>query len=281
MAEKFRIFVVLDPVCMEQDALIWGEQIARTVSERGVNEAMLHVYCCINADSVTVSSGRNVSLAREETGKRVSAWIERLVADSRARGTDVEVEVEWNDDWRSAIPAAAGRAQSSIVIKSMTQHSRFVRMIRETSDWTLIRKCDCPVLLVKTGRLHNIEKVLVAIKYNPENDVYEKANDRILDTAGRLTAILGASMHVVTAYADTASQPDRQRFADRCGFNRNQVSAAMGPPEKVIAETAERQNCDLLIIARVAMPESQKDLGGTARKVIDDVDTEVLVLPVA
>ena len=281
MADEFRIFVVLDPTCMEQDALIWGEQIAQAVSDRGENQPILHVYCCINADSVTVSSAESESLIREETGKRVSAWIERLVAGSRDRGTDVAVEVEWNDDWRSAIPAAANRAQSSIVVKNMTQHSRFVRMIRETADWTLIRKCECPVLLVKTGRLHNIEKVLVAVKYNPEDDAYEKANDRILDTARRLTATLGASMQVVTAYADAASQPDRQRFADRCGLNRNQVSAAMGPPEKVIAETTERQNCDLLIIARVARPGSQKDMGGTAIKVIDSVDREVLVLPVA
>ena len=59
-----------------------------------------------------------------------------------------------------------------------------------------------------------------------------------------------------------------------------QVSAAIGPPEKVIAETAERQGCDLLIIARVERPDSPKDLGSTARKVIDTIDTEVLVLPV-
>ena len=281
MADRFRIFVVLDPTCMEQAALMWGEQIAQTFIDRDDNNVMLHVYCCINAESVAVASAESESVAREETGRRVSAWIERLVAAPRAQGLEVEVEVEWNDDWRSAIVTAANRQKSSLVVKNMTQHSRFVRMIRETSDWTLIRKCESPVLLVKTGRLHAIEKILVAVKYDPENEIYEKANDRILDAARRLTANLGATMHVVTAYPDTGSHPDRQRFADRCGLDRSQVSADMGAPEKVIADTAERQGCDLVMIARVASPESRKDLGGTARRVIDGVDVEVLVLPVS
>ena len=49
----------------------------------------------------------------------------------------------------------------------MTQHTRFVRMVRETSDWTLIRECQCPVLLVKTGRPYGIDKVLVAVGRKP------------------------------------------------------------------------------------------------------------------
>ncbi len=41
MAEKNRVFVVLDPTCMEQAALEWGEQIAR---QFGANtETVLHV----------------------------------------------------------------------------------------------------------------------------------------------------------------------------------------------------------------------------------------------
>ena len=69
--------------------------------------------------------------------------------------------------------------------------------------------------------------------------------------------------------------------AGTMGHGIAQVSAAIGSPEKVIAETAERQGSDLLVIARVAHPESPKELGSTARKVVDEIDTEVLILPVA
>ena len=276
MAEKTRVFVVLDPTCMEQAALEWGEQIARQFGSN--QETVLHVYCCINEDSVAMVTNDDSAHAQAETEKRVHAWIDRLVAQPRSEGLDVETEVEWHHDWRKSLVVAAERCRAALVVKNMTQHTRFVRMIRETSDWTLIRECQCPVLLVKSGRPYSVEKVLVAVKHTDE-DAYEKANDDILAAARRITADLGASLHAVTGY--TGGHPDRQRFADRCGLERSQVSAAIGAPEKVIAETAERQGSDLVIIARVARPESPKELGSTARKVIDEIDTEVLVLPVA
>lgn len=279
MAEKTKIFVVLDPTCMEQAALEWGEQIARQFIERRATEAVLHVYCCINEGSVAMVSGDDSAHSQAETEKRVRNWVERLVAAPRAEGLPVEVEVEWHHDWRKALVVAAERCASSLVVKNMTQHTRFVRMVRETSDWTLIRQCSSPILLVKTGRPFKIERVLVAVKHSPEEDVYEKANDEILAAAKRLTADLGATLHAVTAY--TGGYPDRQRFADRCGLERSQVSAAVGAPEKVIAEIAQRQVSDLLVIARVARSDSAKELGTTARKVIDEIDAEVLILPVA
>jgi universal stress protein E len=278
MTEKTRVFVVLDPTCMEQAALEWGEQIVRQFSSRRDLEAILHVYCCINQHSVAMAAGDDSAHSRAETSKRVHRWVDRLVTASRAHGLEVETEVEWHDDWRKALVVAAERCGSSLVVKSMTQHSRLVRMVRETADWTLIRECTSPMLLVKTGRPFRIEKVLVAVKYRPDEEVYEKANDDILSAARRITTDLGAQLHVVTAY--TGGHPDRQRFADRCGLERSHVSAAIGPAEKVIAETAERQGSDLLVIARVARPNSPKDLGTTARKVIDEIDTEVLILPV-
>ncbi len=280
MAEKTRVFVVLDPTCMEQAALEWGEQIVRQFETLQTMDVVLHVYCCINAESVALVSNQNEVHAQVETEKRVAAWVERLVSTTRAAGLEVETEVEWNDDWRKAIVVAADRHESALVVKNMTQHSRFVRLVRETSDWTLIRECPCPVLLVKTGRPYGIDKVLVALKHSPDEGRYKKANDDILETARRLSNDFGASLHAVTCY-ESGDRPDRQRFADRCGLERNQVSAAVGVPEKVIAETAAQQGSNLVIIARVARPESPSALGNIARKVIDEIDTEVLVLPVS
>ncbi len=278
MAEKTRVFVVLDPTCMEQAALEWGEQIARQFGSS--QDTLLHVYCCINEDSVAMVTNDDSAHAQAETEKRVSNWVDRLVTQPRTDGLTVETEVEWHHDWRKAIVVAAERCGAALVVKNMTQHTRFVRMIRETSDWTLIRECQCPVLLVKTGRPYGVEKVLVAVKHT-DDDAYEKANDDILAAARRITADLGASLHAVTGYASSETHPDRQRFADRCGLERSQVSADIGSPERVIAETAERLGSDLVIIARVGRPDSPKELGSTARKVIDEIDTEVLVLPVA
>lgn len=274
-----KIFVVLDPTCMEQAALETGVGVIRKFKEcRGI-EAHLHVYCCINAESVALASAENEAQSRDATVARVSGWLERLVMSIRSEEITVETEVEWVDDWRGAITVAAARQNSAIVLKNMTQHSRFVRAVRETSDWTLIRECECPVFLVKTGNAFQIDSVLVAVKHSPDEESYEKANQSILDSARRMAEDLGAQLHAVTCY-EGDRLPDRQRFADKCGLERDQVSAASGKPENIIAEVAAEKGSDLVIIARVARPESPGAVGKTARKVIDEIDTDVLVLPV-
>jgi len=280
MPESTKVFVVLDPTCMEQAALETGVGVVKKLKEcRGI-EAQLHVYCCINAESVALVPGKDEAQIRAATIARVSGWLERLVLSIRSEGIAVETEVEWVDDWRKAIAVAASRQSSTIVLKNMTQHSRFVRLVRDTSDWTLIRECECPVFLVKTGKPFQIDSVLVAVKHSPDEKIYEQANKSILESARRMADDLGAEMHVVTCY-EGDRLPDRQRFADQCGLERRQVSAASGKPESIIAEVAAEQGSDLVIIARVARPESPGEVGKTARKVIDEIDADVLVLPVA
>ncbi|MGI9325747.1 MAG: universal stress protein [Pseudomonadales bacterium] len=280
MADVTKVFVVLDPTCMEQAALEWGEQIVQEFKTHRSVDATLHVYCCINSESVAIVPGDDAEKAIKATHERVNAWLQRMVTETRDKGYAVDTEVEWSEDWRKAIVAASARQSSALVVKNMTQHSRFVRMVRETSDWTLIRECECPVLLVKTGRPYRVDKMLVAVKHDPDSDLYEQANDNILGAARAWSGDLGAELHAVTCYEE-GMHPDRQRFADRCGLERKQVSAAMGSPEKVIAETAAEQGSDLVVIARVARPDSPSMLGNTARKVVDEIDTEVLILPVA
>ena len=280
MSVPTKVFVVLDPTCMEQAALETGVGVVENFKKfRGV-DAQLHVYCCINAESVAPVLKADEVQTRDATVARVSRWLERLVTSIRSDGIVAETEVEWVDDWRKAIPVAAARQNSAIVVKNMTQHSRFVRLVRDTSDWTLIRECECPVYLVKTGKPFQIDSVLVAVKHSPDEESYEKANRNILDSARRMADDLGARMHAVTCY-ETDRRPDRQRFADKCGLERSQVSAASGKPEKVIADVAAEKGSDLVIIARVARPESPGAVGKTARQVIDEIETDVLVLPVA
>ena len=280
MAAQTVVFVVLDPTCMEQAAQQAGEVLVQAYKmHRGI-DARLHLYCCVNGESVSVVPTSDGGDAKTATVDRVAQWLERLAAHPRAEGMSVETEAEWHHDWRHAIVKAAKRQNSSIVVKNMTQHSRFVRMIRETSDWTLIRECECPMLLVKTGKPFRLRNLLVAVKHDPDNTTYEQANDNILASAKRMAGDLGGELHAVTCY-EPGRHPDRQRFADRCGLARNQVSAAQGAPEKVIAEAAQTHGSDLLIIARVARPENPNAVGKTARKVIDEIDSEVLVLPVS
>ena len=53
-----------------------------------------------------------------------------------------------------------------------------------------------------------------------------------------------------------------------------------GTPEKVIASAATELGADILVIASLANGEKPL-LGNTAQRVIDEIDIDVLVLPMA
>lgn len=271
------LFVVLDPKSMEQPCLERAEKTALFMNEHRSLDARLHVYCCVNHKSVVPARYEEFDRVEAETVKRVDAWVQRLVMQTRAQGIPVETEVEWDTDWRAAIVRAVKRREPAVALKNLTQHTRITRLVRETADWQLLRDCPCPLMLVQPEREYSRRKILVAVKHT-EDAAYQQANEYLLATAKRLADEMGSALHAVTCYAPE-DRPDRQRFADRFGLARNQVSAAMGVPEKVIASVAEEVGADLLVIARVARPESSGLLGDTARKVIDEIHTDVVVLP--
>lgn len=279
MSDAEKIFVILDPTTMEQPSLVMAESIATDINEHRDDEAALHVYCCVDEGSIQPDAALESDELRMDIQARTEHWIERIVDHTRALGLDVETEVEISDDWRKAITAAVARQNCLVAIKGMSQHPKFLRLFRDTSDWRLLRDASCPVYLVKRSPKRPVRKVLAAIKHRTEDQAYTEANDMILDTARRISTILGAELHVVTAYRDIFSYPDRQKFADRCGLPRSQVRAEQGSAQDAIARAAGEIVADLVVIARVGKPAATRDVGHTAEKLIDAMDTNLLVLP--
>jgi len=279
MSDARKIFAILDPTTMNQPSLVMSETLARDIAEAVGQQASLHVYCCIADDDVRMPRGMDPETARREEQDRIEHWVERLASYSRSLGLEADTEVEIQADWRAAIVAAIERQDCLLAVKNMTRRSRLQRLIRDTSDWRLLRDSRCPMLLVKAYARRHVKKVLVAIKHRPERKIYREANDRLLAAGRRIAESLGADLHVVTAYRDNDDYPDRQRFADRCGLPRNKVTAIMGSAHEAIATAARDLKADLVVIARVSRPEDKSQLGNTAEKIIDEVDANLLVLP--
>ena len=273
------IFVILDPTTMVQPSLVLAESIAADFNAQRPTAATLHVYCCINEKSIRGETGETAEQVREEMLELTKDWVERLVQPTRALGLQVETEVEIGEKWRKTIAAAVARQHCALAIKTMSQHSRLMRAFHDSSDWKLLRDSTCPVYLVKTSPKRHVRKVVAAIKHRTEKKVYTEANDLILATARGIAGGLGAELHVVTAYKNVMHYPDRQKFADRCGVARNRVRAEMGAPQDAIAAAANEIGADLVVMARVGKPGSKRDVGHTAEKIIDALDTDLLILP--
>jgi universal stress protein E len=258
-----KIFVVVDPTRLVQPSLLRAEAIAR------LNRAQILLYCCIPGEPSSdpeTPANLEVSATRD--------WLERLAEGARSRDVDMRVEVECSTSWRQSIVEAAAHSDCDLIIKTASHHSLVGRLFSATADWMLLRASTSPVLLVsRTGQqATSHRRLLAAIKLKPEDPDHEEMNERIVDLAHYIATVAGFEMHAVTAYRGEEVFYDRQAFADRCRLPRNQVHAAEGAPQHGIAAVAAEIGADTIVIGNPGDSE-------TARRLIDQVDADVLVLP--
>lgn len=263
------VFVVIDPMHLVQPGLAKAEWVAAR------NSAKLHLYCCIweaglESDRVRV----------EQAIAATRAWLQRIAAASEL-AIDVSIEVDWHADWRRRIVEAARASGADLIVKSMSQHGPVRRQLMQTSDWMLLRDASCPTLLVHPNRAANPKTVLAAVKLKPGSKTYTSLNGKVLSLGRRLAAAFAADLHAVTVYKDEDIYFDRQQFADSCELPRNRIHATDGPPVRGIAATAAKIGADVVIIGCAGEESSQRGIviGDTAQRVIDEVDTDVIVIP--
>lgn len=262
-----KIFVVLDPMRLMQPALEKAERIA------ALNGATLHLYCCVDSAPI--------AFRRDALAMRTRDWVERLAERPRRQGLEVSLQVETKSDWRKAIAEAATHSGSDLVAKTVSPHGPLARRFMETSDWTLLRNCARPILLVNPLQFAVPKTVLAAVKLNPGDDIHVALNQRVVDTAHQIADALDAELHTVTVYQDDDIYFDRQQFADACRLPRNRVYATRGSSYQGIAQVAEKIGAGVVIVGCAQGATGSSMLGDTAQRVIDVVRSDVIVLPAA
>ena len=265
-----RIFAVIDPERFVQPAFERAEWIAAR------SGAILHLYCCLGEEGIPPDDPR----ARFAV-ERANRWLERLTSEAGEYDLKTEIEVEWNPDWRERIAEAANESGANMIIKTVSRHRGLARQLRTTGDWAVLRKARCPVLLIDPARPPQPGKVLAAVKLNPVQDEYSELNDSVLSMSHRIAGALDAELDVVTVFKGDQMYFDRQRFADSCGLPRNRVHTREGAAHKGIAAAAKELGADILVIgsANRNVKDSGSIIGDTAERIIDAVDTDLVVIP--
>ena len=260
------LFVVYDPTSEDQLALDRSAVIA------GNEGSKVHLYACIH-DDTSSADGQDASVSA------LKAKLEQAAAPLREKGIEVSTEVEWEKDWYKAVVSAADRSGAGAVLKSSQRHSKGSRRLKKTSDWTLIRECNCPVLLVKTNATLEPRKVVAALDIRGEAENYGKLNENILSFCQRYIGTDDADVHFVNAHKDLASRPDRGTLIRTCGVDGDKVHIKMGDPDNVIVDIAEALEVNLVVIGNSARSGlSALVKSNTAEKVLDKLQCDLLAL---
>lgn len=257
--------VVIDPT--------WDNQPAfeRALESAHMTGARLHLYACLN-DAL----GRG---GKEATETYYCGLLEGLADQSENRGVEASVESDWGDDWPRQVIAAAARCSASMVFKNSFVHSNVQREMRHTSDWTLMRLCPCPVLMVKNVQNWEKRRVLAAVDSQSMDEAHIKLNTQIVSFTQQFVDAYGSDAHFVCAYTDRNNRPETGQLSAAYGVPKEYIHTVEGSAYDVITEISHKIAADLVIIGTVGRSGIKGQIiGNTSERILDHTASDVLVI---
>jgi len=92
------------------------------------------------------------------------------------------------------------RANYDLVIKSAEGASSIKDTLYGSTDMHLMRKCPCPVWIIKTDEHAHYRRILAAVDQDPEDAVKDVLNRQIIEMATSLSLAEFSELHIVHAW---------------------------------------------------------------------------------
>lgn len=300
--QRFKnILLVLDPDTDESATLVQAITLARD------NAASLRVLAVIEhppLDELPLGTRTMIGLLdREEVRRMVEqrqrSRLEKQLAALAVRDLDVRVRVKSSPTPFLTIIQQVLRHDQDLLIKEARGVTGPQAMLFHPTDRHLLRKCPCPVWMIRPARHGRYQRILAAVDAFSDTGINADLNRRILELASSQAARCGAELHVVHAYgpisaalfspgvdAEARAQAivdlHRERLeavlADR-RIDAGRVHLEQGRAGEVIAAVAHRERIDLIVmgtLGRVGIPGLF--IGNTAETTLDHVDCDVLAI---
>lgn len=298
MATFQDVLVVLDPTCEEQKALNRAIELAEHTACRLT--AFLSIYD-FSYEMTTMLSGEERESMKDAVLKDRKQWIEELLKDAKHKGIDCQAQVLWHNRPFEAIVQTVSEHGYDLVIKGTHDHDVLKSMIFTPTDWHVLRKCPCPVLLVKDHAWPEKGHVLAAVNAGSEQAHHKALNEKIIRQAQAVAGMLHGHVHLVNAYPGTPihiaieipefnpaeyTESMRHHHQDAVktlafahGITDEYCHVLEGLPEDVIPKVAKEIDAEIVIIGTIGRTGlSAAIIGNTAEHVIDKLDCDILAL---
>lgn len=206
------------------------------------------------------------------------------------------------------------RNNHDLVIKP-AENPDFLKRLFGGTDIHLLRKCPCPVWIMKLPEKKKYSCIMAAVGFKPleVSETEEVLNREILDLAGSLALSDFASLHVVHAWEPFAAQyirsrgdkaheamavyVEREHYLRQNGLNvimekfsesvgkdvYRELSPSLhlpqGDAQKMIAALADSLEADLVVMGTIARTGiSGLIIGNTAEAILDQLECSVLAV---
>lgn len=300
MAMYQNILVAIDPNQDDQPALRRAVYLVQR--NGGCIKAFLPIYD-LSYDMTTLLSPEERSLMRKGVINQRTTWISELCRSYIDVNIPIEIKVVWHNRPYEAIIQEILHAKHDLLLKMAHQHSRLEFLIFTPVDWHLLRKCPCPVWIVKDKPWPENAKTVVAVNLSSGEKAYHQAlNIKLVQKAQELVTYLDSTeIHIISAYpvmpinvsveiADfdpnlyndairaqhlIAIKALRQKFS----MDEKYTHVEKGLPEQVIPALSEQLQAGIVILGTLGRTGiSAAMIGNTAENVIDHLKCDLLVI---
>ncbi|MFT7007364.1 MAG: universal stress protein E [Colwellia sp.] len=297
------ILVVIDPTTNEQKALNRAIDLASKINHSSDSQTKVCAFLSIfdfSYEMTTILSSEERDVMRQSMIKDKELWLKSLISELN---TDIEItcQVVWHNRPFESIIEQVLKQDYDLVIKGTHQHDKFKSVVFTPTDWHILRKCPCPVLLVKEHEWPSNGNIVAAVNVGSDEAEHHSLNAKITEEAKKLAQLIQANVHLVnsfpgtpvniaieipefnsTEYNDTMLKHHEQAMiahANQFDINSVNTHVKEGLPETIIEHVAAELDAELVILGTIGRTGiSAALIGNTAEHVIDQLNCDVLAL---
>jgi nucleotide-binding universal stress UspA family protein len=240
-------------------------------------------------------------------------WLEEIVKAVPADGVSIETKVLVGRPFVEIIRQVL-RNDHDLVIKSAKAATHLENTLFGSTDMHLLRKCPCPVWIIKPTEHHQYRRILAAVDQDPENAGTDVLNCQILEMSASLALAEFSELHVVHAWqlvverylrspltGGTDAEVDammteeaskRQRWLedlvntyaakadkDAVDYLTPQLHLVKGDAKRTVPTTARELDVDLVVMGTVARTGiAGLFIGNTAESILNQLNCSVLTI---
>jgi len=297
------ILVVIDPTTDEQKALKRAIDLTTSINANGSSKVNVSAFLSIfdfSYEMTTILSSDERDVMRQSVIKDKELWLEKVIDDLKPR-IEINYQVVWHNRPFEAIVERVMNDNYDLVIKGTHQHDKLKSVVFTPTDWHILRKCPCPVLLVKEHEWPSNGNIIAALNVGSDEAEHHSLNIKITEEAKKLAELIEANVHLVNSfpgtpvniaieipefnsseYNDTMLKHHEQAMISHANkFDISVVNTHVeeGLPETVIEQVATKIDAELVILGTVGRTGiSAALIGNTAEHVIDQLNCDVLAL---
>lgn len=293
-----KILAVIDPTTENQKALKRAIELAR--HSGGQITAFLTIYD-LSYEMTTMLSGEEREAMRQSVINDRKQWLDEKIAETDHKDISIDTCIIWHNRPFEKIIKKVLTENFDIVIKGTHQHDKLKSVIFTPTDWHILRKCPCPVLLVKDHSWPSNGNLLTALNIGSDDDEHKALNNKLTQESIVFSSLIKANVHLVNSYPgtpvniaieipefnaceynDTMFNHHKSAMKDHANnFNipLENTHVKEGLPEDVIQSISKHIDAELVVLGTIGRTGISATLiGNTAEHVIDRLNCDVLAI---